>query len=345
MRKTIRVAQHAVVVITLLWGSHALAQGKISISMPSLVMPNITIVYAVGGGFMQREGLDVEILQVERRDLTNIAVLSGDAIASITDPIEVATAIDRGADLKVIAGTVTNAAPFLIGDTSVTSDQSTWKGKTAALFAPPSTLYTLFARELKLGGWQAVEKDIYRKDFGDPPEAYLHVTFGKRGTDLAALFAGRANLAVLHEPDASTAVLRGGKVRLHSFSTDFPQMLWSTLNTSGKAIKERPEVPSKLVSGLNATLADMHRNPDKVAAFAAEIFKKADPQVVQSAMKSLLAAGILPNNCMISATGWAANVELVKMGDPMSKAADVSFEKIADTSGAPPRFGMASLAG
>jgi len=33
------------------------------------------------------------------------------------------------------------------------------------------------------------------------------------------------------------------------------------------------------------------------------------------------------------------------MGDPMSKAADVSFEKIADTSGAPPRFGMASLAG
>jgi NitT/TauT family transport system substrate-binding protein len=310
----------------------ALAQDKIKISMPGFAMPNITVAYAVDGGFMKAEGLDAEILQVERRDLATMAVLSGDVIASVSDPIEIATAVDRGADLKVVAGTVTNAAPFLVGDSSVTLDQSTWKGKTAALFVPPNTLYTLFVRELKLGGWQTVEKDVYRYKPGDPPTAYLRVTFGKRGTDLAALLAGRANLAVLHEPDASTAVLRGGKVRLRSFTGDFPQLLWSTLNTSGKAIKEKPDVVRKVVRGLNAALADVHTNPEKVIAFAEQAFGKADPQVVHSAIKTLLGAGIFPKDCMISEAGWASNIELISLTEPNTKAAGISFGQLADTS-------------
>jgi ABC-type nitrate/sulfonate/bicarbonate transport system substrate-binding protein len=319
------------VIFSILCGS-ALAQDKVKISMPGFVMPNITIAYAVDRGFMKRAGIDAEILQVERRDLATMAVLSGDAIASISDPVEVATAVDRGADLKVVAGTVTNAAPFLVGDASVTLDQATWKGKTAALITPPNTLYTLFIRELKLGGWQAVEKNIYRKDFGDPPEAYLQVTFGKRGTDLAALFAGRANLAVLHEPDASTAVLRGKKTRLRSFAGDFPQLLWSTLNTSGTAIKEKREVVSKVVRGLNAALADIHAYPDKIIAFAEHVFGKADPQVVQTAMNNLIVAGIFPKDCMITERGWTSNVELISLAEPNSQATRISFAQLADTS-------------
>ena len=318
--------------ITVLLFGQAKAEDKVSFAVPGLIMPDLAIHYAVKGGFMKKEGLDAEILQAERRDLATLAVLSGDAIASITDPSEAAIAFDRGADLRVIAGLATNAPPFLVGDSTVTSDQSTWKGKTVALFTPPNTLYTLFMRELKNGNWQEVERGVFRKDPGDAPTAYLNVTLGKRGTELAALLSARANLAVLHEPDASTAVVRGGKVRLRSFSGDFKQLLWTTLNTSGKAIKERPDVVKKVVSGINAALADMHANPEKVSAFAAEVFKNADPQVVESAVKSLLSAGIYPKNCMISEVGWTSNVELIKLTDPASKATSVAFEKIADTS-------------
>ena len=308
------------------------AEDSVKISMPGFVMPNVTVTYAVDAGFMKRAGIDAEILQVERRDLATMAVLSGDAIASISDPVEIATAINRGADLKVIAGTVTNAAPFLMGDASVTLDQSTWKGKTAAMFTPPNTLYTLFVRELKLGGWQEIDKNDYKKDPNDLPEAYLHVTFGNRGTDLAALLAGRANLAVLHEPDASTAVLRGGKIRLRAFSGDFPQLLWSTLNSSGQAIKEKRDVLEKVVSGLNAALGDIQATPDKVIAFAEHAFSKADPEVVQTAMKNLLTARIFPKDCMITESGWASNVELIKLTEPDSKAIGVSFDQLTDTS-------------
>jgi hypothetical protein len=41
---------------------------------------------------MKKAGLDAKILQAERRDLATLAVLSGDAIGSITDPTEAAIA-------------------------------------------------------------------------------------------------------------------------------------------------------------------------------------------------------------------------------------------------------------
>lgn len=312
------------------WG--VAAQERVVFAVPGLIIPDLPIHYAVKQGFFKKEGLDAEILQADRRDLATLAVLSGDAIASITDPAEAAIAFNRGADLKVIAGVAVNAPPFMIGDGSVTGDQSSWKGKTVALFTPPNTLYTLFMRELKKGGWQEVEKDVYKKDAKDGPESYLRVTIGKRGTELAALLAGRANLTILHEPDASTATVRGGKMRIQSFSGEFKQLLWSTLNTSGKAIKEKPEVVKKVVKAINAALGDMQANPDKVAAFGTEMFKNADPQVVQSAVKGLLSAGIFPKDCTVSEIGWTSNLDLVKLTDPASKALGVSFEKIVDSS-------------
>jgi ABC-type nitrate/sulfonate/bicarbonate transport system substrate-binding protein len=313
-------------------GTQIWAQDEVVFAVPGLIIPDLPIHYAVHGEFMKKAGLDAKILQAERRDLATLAVLSGDAIGSITDPTEAAIAFARGADLRVISGLAVNAPPFLVGDSSVSYDQSSWKGKTVALFTPPNTLYTLFMLELKKGAWQEVEKDVYKKDANDPPGLYLRISIGQRGTELAALLAGRANLAVLHEPDASTATIRGGKKKLHAFSEDFQQLLWSTLNTSGKAIRERPAVVSKIITAINATLANMRLQPDDVAAFAKTLFKNANPEVAESAVKSLLSVGIYPKNCMITEAGWRSNVSLLKLIDPSSKAADVPFDQIAETS-------------
>ena len=321
-----------VTLFLMLCGTSAWAQDKVVFAVPGLIMPDLPIHYAVEGGFMKKAGLNAEILQAQRRDLATLAVLSGDAIGSVTDPMEAAIAFARGADLRVVSGIAVNAPPFLVGDASVTYDQSSWKGKTVALFTPPNTLYTLFMLELKKGGWQEVEKYVYKKDTNDLPNSYLHVSIGARGTELAALLAGRANLAVLHEPDASTATIRGGEKKLHAFSGDFKQLLWSALNASSKTIKERPAVVMKVVTAINSTLGDMHSHPENAAAFAKTLFKDADPEVVESAVESLLSIGIYPRDCMITEVGWDSNVSLLKLTDPNSNAANVPFDKIADTS-------------
>src|SRR5580700_5876760 len=124
------------------------AQDKVVFSVPGIIIPDLPIHYAVHGGFMARRGLDAQIQQTDRRDLATVAVISGDAVGSVTDPIEAAIAFKRGAGLKVVAGLAVNAPPFIIGDESVTADQKSWKGKTVSLFTPPNTLYTLFVREL-----------------------------------------------------------------------------------------------------------------------------------------------------------------------------------------------------
>lgn len=327
-----RLLMTVALVCTCLAPQALMAGEKVVFAVPGLIIPDLPIHYAVKMGFMEKEGLDAQMLQAERRDLATLSVLSGDSIASITDPSEAAVAFQRGADLRVISGIAVNAPPFLVGDDSVTVGQESWKGKTVGLFTPPNTLYTLFMRELKKGGWEEVEKDVYRKDKGDGPDLYLRVTLGKRGTELAALLAGRSSLAVLHEPEASTAVVRGGKKKLKPFSKEFEQLLWSTLNTSGTAIKEKPETVLKVVKAMNAALADMHANPGKTAKLAAELFSKAEPEVVDSAVKSLLEVGIFPKNCMVSAVGWDSNVGLIKLTKPDSKAANVTFDQIADMS-------------
>ena len=323
----------AVLGIALVCGAaNAHAADKVYFAVPGLIMPDLPIHYAIDEGFLQKEGIDAEILQTDRRDLATVAVLSGDAIASVTDPAEASLAFARGADLRAIAGLAVNAPPFLVGDNTVTSDPKSWKGKTVALFTPPNTLYTLMMRELAKGGWKEVEKNVYRLDPNDPPESYLHVSLGKRGTELAALLADRANITVIHEPDASTAVIRGGKKKLHAFSKDFEEMLWTSLNTSGDAIKNKPELVQKVVNGINAALKDMHDNPDKVAAFAPKVYTKGDPEVVTAAVKDLVAAGVFPGSCMMKAVGWESNVGLLKMTKPDSKAVTVKFEDITDLS-------------
>jgi ABC-type nitrate/sulfonate/bicarbonate transport system substrate-binding protein len=307
------------------------AGDRVTFAIPGLIMADLAIHYAVDEGFMKQAGLDAELLQTERSDLSTMAVLSGDATASATDPAQAAIALARGARLRVIAGLAVNAPPFLVGDASVTSDQSSWKGKTVALFTPPNTLYTLFIRELKKGGWQEIEKNVFRKDAQDGLESYLHISFGKRGTELPALLAGRANISILHEPDASTAIIRGNLTKLRAFSSDFEQILWTTLNTSADAIDKNPKLIAKIVTGLNAALSDMNDHPEKVADFAAKLFGKADPEVVKSAVRNLLAAGVFPKDCMITEAGWKSNVDLIKLTAVNSKAADVNFSEIANT--------------
>lgn len=316
----------------LLLSTPAYAEDKATFAVPGLTMADLAVHYAVDEGFMKKAGVDAEILKSERRDLATMAVLSGDATTSVTDPAEAAIAMARGAKLRVISGLVVNAPAFLVGDKSVTADQNSWKGKTAALFTPPNTLYTIFVRELKEGGWTEVEKNVWRKDASDTPEQYLHVSLGKRGTELPALLAGRASLSVLNEPDASTAVVRGDDAKIHAFSKDFQELLWTTLNTSADTIEKNPETIQKVITALNAAMADMHAHPDKIAAYAGKLFDKADPKVVGDAVKSLIEAGAFPPNCMITEAGWKSNVDLIKLTDPASKAPEVKFDQIADLS-------------
>lgn len=311
---------------------NAHASDEVVFAVPGLIMPDLPVHYAVDLGFLEKEGINATILQADRRDLATLAVISGDAIASVTDPAEASLAFSRGANLKAIVGLAINAPPFLVGDDTVTLDQESWKGKTAALFTPPNTLYTLFMRELASGGWEEVETHVYRKDASDTPDQYLRVSLGRRGTELAALLADRANLTVIHEPEASTAQLRGGKVKLRAFSNDFEQMLWTTLNTSGEAIEANPDLVERIVRGMNAALVDMQANPEKVGEFATTVYKNADPDVVSAAVQDLLAAGVFPANCMMSEVGWESNVELLRLTNPDSAALGVAFADISDLS-------------
>jgi len=313
-------------------GSVAHAQNKVVFSVPGIIIPDLPIHYAVHGGFMAKHGLDAHIQQTDRRDLATIAVISGDAVGSVTDPIEAAIAFRRGAGLKVVAGVAVNAPPFIIGDKTVTADQKSWKGKTASLFTPPNTLYTLFMRELQNGGWKEVESNVYRLSATDSSEQYLRISLGKRGTELPALLANRANLAVLHEPDASTAVVRGNMHVVKAFAGSFKELLWSTLNVSSEAMKKRPDVIARVVAGLNDALASLHESPERVTPITLKMFPSADASVMARAVEGLVKAGIFPKSCMVTPEGWAANIGLLKLTNPAAPATDVSFSEIADMS-------------
>jgi NitT/TauT family transport system substrate-binding protein len=163
---------------------------KLTIAEPGRLFQYAPLYYAIERGYFQREGLDVSMLTVGRRDLAMKAVIAGEAFASVHDPVEAALARSRGADVKLIAPVVNVAALWLVVDKDITLDSKTWRGKSMALPTPPNTPNSIFIKELRENGWNEVDRTTYKPKGDDDASHVLKILYGAFGTDLSLMMNG-----------------------------------------------------------------------------------------------------------------------------------------------------------
>ena len=306
---------------------------KLTVFEASRLFLYIPLYFAVDKGYFQREQLDVTIFTAGRRDLAMKAVITGDAFASLHDPIEAALARSRGADVKIIAPVVNAAANWLVADQDITDDVRTWQGKSIALATPPNTQDSMFKKELRERGWGEVDRTTYKLKNDDDPSHYLKILYGAFGTDLVLMMNGQANMALTIEPGASTLVLKNNKHVILDYPTLMPAgMLFSSINVLGDTIRQDPVTVQKFVTALTKAYRDAYNNPSELAAVAIKWFPNADPEVVQAATKNMIRAKAFSPNTMFTKAGYQQNTEYFAFGQPDSPALKVKWEDIADTS-------------
>jgi NitT/TauT family transport system substrate-binding protein len=305
---------------------------KLTVAEPGRLFQYSGLYYAIEKGYFQREGLDVSMQTVGRRDLAMKAVIAGEAFASVHDPVEAALAKSRGADVKLIAPVVNVAALWLVVDKDMSLDSRTWKGKNMALPTPPNTPNSIFLKELRESGWSEVDRTTYKMKGDDDPSHVVKLLYGGFGTDVTLMMNGQANMALALEPGVSTMVLKGNKQIIKDYPATIGPFLNSTVNVSGETIKNDRATVQKFVDALAKAYRDAAKNPDDLTKVAIKWFPNTDAAVMEAAIQRMIKANSFPADATFTKAAFEKNLEYLRLGEPNNTALQVKWEDVADTS-------------
>ena len=238
---------------------------------------------AIDDGLFAKQGLDVDKVTAGSGAAGVAAVIGGNAMFSLQDPMTAVLANLKGAKLTNVALVVNGAPVWLVssGKSSV-SGLSGLKGKSIATAIPPSTSTYLLQRLIK-------EKNI---------SASMDTV--QIGTELAPLAAGRAAASAVYEPQLDEGVAAGDKI-VYAFTKTYPGgYAFSTIDVLDKTVKTQPAVVQKFVDGLAAAERLMHSSPDISLKIAEKEFPTLPKPVLKAAVERMVKDDVYPSAASIS---------------------------------------------
>lgn len=265
------------------WGTE-----KILIYLPLYV--------AIDGGFLERQGLQATLLYSGNDDQVFAAVRSGAADFGVGDPAFAAINRARGGGGKVIAPLVTSLTNWGVvrgaSDIAHIDSFPQLRGKRVTSFPEPSTTYTVLSNINRTSG--ADSFNIIQTAFG---------------SELAALTRGRADVAMLLEPQASIAEATGFRVVL-SLADKFGPFLLTGVTTTDAVLESRPDETAALLRALNDAFQFIRAYPDSAAGIVASSFPTLDEAIVRRAVRRLLNDGAIPASVIVPMDAWNAVLAL-----------------------------------
>jgi NitT/TauT family transport system substrate-binding protein len=244
---------------------------------------------AMEEGLFAKRGLDIDLRFAGNDDQIFATVMSGAAQFGVGDPVFAAISREKGGPGKIVALMVTKLG--LAGYTNkgtvpdIIKAQDA-KGLRIGSLPAPSTTYTLlseFVRTNNLEGTKVVQAAI--------------------GTQLAALEAGRVDLAVDLEPTVSLAESKGYRVNFLFDRFTEPQAI-TGISTLESTIQQRPDLVQKVVSALQEGLDQLHSDSDVSLRVTRKLFPNLSEAVIQSAVKRMVDQGVYPRSVKIDDAYW-----------------------------------------
>lgn len=271
---------------------------------------------AIDAGFMERNGLDVAIINTGGDATTWATVLSGQADFGIADPTFVAIAGQRGRPGVVVASLV-EGVPFW----GVTFDSSLEQvdapsdlgDLTVATFPSPSTAF-------------ALQRDMFL-DGGLQPK----IREAAPGTGLALLRAGEADISLELEPTVSQAVSQGARV-LYSLNDYYPHFAITGVTVTPNTLRDSPDLVISFVCSLQQAMDFIRSNQDSSLKLLSQRFSTIEGTVASRALDRVVQAGIVPPDAITEEESWSAAIRLrMELGDLSDTA---SFQSFVDNAAA-----------
>ncbi len=296
------------------------AETKKDVIMVSEVFHNLLylpLYVAKEKGFLEQNRIELSAINAAGSGPTALAsVISGESTFSFHGPEHVAFAKAKGGDARSLSILSGSAPVWAVAKTgSSISSPEDFKGKTIVTGLAPTSSNSLL-RKLFADHNIDLEKDVT-------------ITEVQNGSELGTLLAGKADIAVVYEPQLDQGLLQGLEI-VYDFTKDYPDFAFATLNTSSKVIKENPDLVKRMVSSLELALDYIHSDPEGTKEVAKKEFPNLDAAIVENAVQRMIDSKVYPEDGTLTETAFQTAIDMQKFIGNLKT--DVKYEDMVDTS-------------
>lgn len=267
-------------------------------------------------GIFEKHGLDLQVSAAGGDTQAFAAVLGGSADFAIGDATMVQMSREAGGP-GVVVGTVVQRAHYfgVSKNLEPMTDPAEFKGLTIVTSPEPNTNFSVAKKMLESADLE-VGTDA----------TILQVN---PGTEIGAMLAGQADMAIAYQPSVSSAVAQGAEIVF-----DFASYVGPFCNTGimvlPSTIERDPEMVQALVTAFEEASRLTYADPDFAKEVARKEFPDLAPEVVDAAIDAQLEFRIPAESVITQPDQWANLMEMqVYLGNVQGTLA---FEEIIDNS-------------
>jgi NitT/TauT family transport system substrate-binding protein len=278
----------------------------------------------------EQHGLTLHVTAAGGDTQAFAAVLGKTAQFAVGDPTMVEMSRERGGPGMVIGTLVQRAHYFGVSKTvamPITNPKG-FKGLTFVTSPDPNTNYSVTKKLMQDNGLKL-----------GTDAKILEVN---PGTEIGAMLAGQADVAVAYQPNVAAAIAQGAKV-VFDFSSYMGPFCNTGVMVLPEYVKAHPDVVQALVDALEESARLTYAKPDYAKEVAREEFPDVPADVVNKAIDMELQYKIPAQTIPVDQKQWA---NLMKMQKYLGNVqASVSFKDVIDNSFADKAAKLAAAGG
>jgi NitT/TauT family transport system substrate-binding protein len=267
-------------------------------------------------GFYSHEGISVDLVSIGRADLQLQALITGDLHFALINPDGIIVVNEKGANLKVVAGS-SNAAPYVLVGGKNYKKIDDLKGTRLGVASLKGGATSILLSYLKSKGL------LYPRDFN------LAVIAGGTPARLSALEGGAVAGAVLGVPFADIAIDRGFN-RLGDTTEVISTYQFNSVNVNPVWAEKNRAAVVKFLKAHIQSLRWIYEQPAQAADFLTKEFGLKAPYA-QKGIDYYTKNRVYPIDGAVTLDGLKINVE-VQAQDGLIKEPVPPAEKFADLS-------------
>jgi NitT/TauT family transport system substrate-binding protein len=258
-------------------------------------LPYLPVYVAQHEGLFNNHNIDVPVVRSAGSGPAALAsVLAGESQFSVHGPEHVGFAQEQGGSGKAISAVANSAPVWMLARPGLGySSPSDLEGKTVVVGLRPGTSNTLTRRMIEDAGLSG----------------QVTVTEVQNGAELGPVLSGRGDIAVVLQPQVEQGISQGLEI-IHSFTDDYPEYAFSTINTSQAMIDNNPDLVLRFVSAINDSLALIHSDAETAKAVARIEFGDLQGDVVDAAVQRMIDNNVYPENVMITEDAFTNAIEM-----------------------------------
>lgn len=276
----------------------------------------INLYVGMHAGIFEKHGLKMNVSAAGGDTQTFAAVLGGSADFAIGDATMVQMSREAGGP-GVVVGTVIQRAHYfgVSKNLEPITDPKEFKGLTIVTSPEPNTNFSVAKRMLETAGLKVGEDTTI-----------LQVN---PGTEIGAMLAGQADMAIAYQPSVAAAVDQGAKV-VFDFSNYVGPFMNTGIMVLPSTIERDPEMVQALVTAFEEASRLTYSDPDFAKEVARKEFPDLPPEVADAAIDAELEYKIPAETVVVQEDQWKNLMAMqVYLGNVKG---DIPFEQVVDNS-------------